>query len=280
MLRRTNILFVTISLFFVISGKTQNTIPYGNNPGAGKYFSSNGTKIYYEIYGQGQPFLLLHGNGGSIASRAKIIGMLSQKYKVIAVDSRCHGKSDCMAGDLDYDIMANDVYLLLNEIQVDSAFIWGHSDGGIIGLIIAYKHPEKVKKLLATGANIIPDSTALQPELVEMMKMYPRIKDTLTQKQVKLMVFHPNIHWEQLNQIKAPVLIMAGDRDAVRNEHTLHIFEAIPNSQLCIIPGATHFLFDEQPGLFNYYFTNFFEKPFRMPSTVEIMRKVASQMIK
>jgi len=280
MLQRPNILFATIFLFFVISGKTQNTILYGNNPGAGKYFSANGTKIYYEIYGQGQPLLLLHGNGGSIASRANIIGMLSQKYKVIAVDSRCHGKSDCMVGDLNYDIMANDIYLLLNEIHVDSAFIWGHSDGGIIGLIMAYKYPEKVKKLLATGANIIPDSTALQPELVEMMKMYPKIKDTLMQKQIKLMVFHPHIQWEQLTQIKAPVLVMVGDRDAVRNEHTLRIFEAIPNSQLCIIPGATHFFFDEQPGLFKYYFTNFFEKPFQMPSTVEIMRKLASQIIK
>jgi pimeloyl-ACP methyl ester carboxylesterase len=275
-----NILLVTTFLFFVISGNTQDTIPYGNNPAAGKYFSSNGVTIYYEIYGQGQPLLLLHGNGGSIASRANVIGALSKKYKVIAIDSRCHGKSGCMAGDLDYDMMANDIYLLLNEMHVDSAFIWGHSDGGIIGLIMAYKYPEKVKKLLVSGANVVPDSTALQPELVEMMKMYPRISDTLVQKQIRLMIFHPNIKWEQLAQIKAPVLVMAGDRDAVRNEHTLHIFESIPNSQLCIVPGATHFFFNEQPELFNYYFTNFFEKPFKMPSTVEMMRKVASQMIK
>lgn len=280
MIVRSNVVIVTLLMAFLVSGKAQNTIPYGNNPAAGKYFSSNGVKIYYEIYGQGQPLLLLHGNGGSIASRAKMIDMLSKKYKVIAVDSRCHGKSGCMAGDLDYDMMANDVYLLLNDIQVDSAYIWGHSDGAIIGLIMAYKYPAKVKKLLASGANIVPDSTALQPELVEMMKMYPRIPDTLEQKRVRLMVFHPNIRWEQLARIKAPVLVMAGDRDAIRNEHTLHIFEAIPNAQLCIVPGATHFFYDEQPGLFNYYFTNFFEKTFTMPSTVEIMRKVASQMIK
>jgi len=280
MLVRTTLVFVTMFLFFVITGNTQDTIHYGNNPATGKYFSSGGTKIYYEVYGQGPPMLLLHGNGGSIASRANIIGNLSKKYKVIAVDSRCHGKSDCMSGDLDYDIMARDVYLLLNHLQVDSAFIWGHSDGAIIGLIMAYKYPQKVKKLLASGANIVPDSTALQPELVEMMKMYPRISDTLVQKRVRLMIFHPNIKWEQLKEIKAPVLIMAGDRDAVVGEHTLHIFESIPNSQLCIIPGATHFFYDEEPALFNYYFTNFFEKPFRMPSTVEIMRNVASQMLK
>ena len=94
------------------------------------------------------------------------------------------------------------------------------------------------------------------------------------------MVFHPHIPWHQLAQIKAPVLVMAGDRDAIRNQHTIRIFEAIPNSQLGIIPGATHFFFDEQPGLFEYYFSNFFEKPFQKPSTVEIMRRVVSQVIK
>jgi pimeloyl-ACP methyl ester carboxylesterase len=240
----------------------------------------NGIKLYYEIYGQGQALLLLHGNGGSIAGRANIIDLYAKKYKVIAVDSRCHGNSGCMAGDLDYDLMANDIYLLLNELKVDSAFIWGHSDGAIIGLIMAYKYPVKVKKLLATGANIVPDSTALQPELVEMMKMYPKVSDTLERKRIKLMVYHPNMTWGQLRQIKAQVLVMAGDRDAVRNEHTLNIFNAIPNSQLCIVPGATHFEYEEQPELFNYIFRNFFEKPFRTPSTVEIMRQVASQILK
>lgn len=280
MLIRSQSLFVTILLFITISGNAQNKTPYGNNPDAGNYFAVNGIKLYYEIYGQGQPLLLLHGNGGSIASRANIIDIYAKKYRVIAVDSRCHGNSGCMAGDLDYDLMANDIYLLLNELKVDSAFIWGHSDGAIIGLIMAYKYPVKVKKLLATGANIVPDSTALQPELVEMMKMYPKVSDTLERKRIKLMVFHPNMTWEQLHQIKAQVLIMAGDRDAVRNEHTLNIFKAIPNSQLCIIPGATHFAYEEQPELFNYFFKNFFEKPFRTPSTVEIMRQVASQILK
>jgi len=280
MLLRMSKLFVTALLFFVVSGKGQNAIPYGNNPAAGKYFSSNGIKIYYEIYGEGQPLLLLHGNGGSIAGRASVIDTYSKKYKVIAVDSRCHGKSSCMAGDLDYNMMASDMNLLLNELHIDSAFIWGHSDGGIIGLIMAFKYPAKVKRLLTTGANIVPDTTALQPELVQMMKMYPQLKDTLMQKQIKLMVFNPHITWNELSQIKAPVLVMAGDRDAIRTEHTVNIFKAIPNAQLCIVPGATHFVYEEQPDLFNYYFRNFFEKPFQMPSTVEIMRKVAAQMMK
>jgi|KBSSwiS6_1023812.scaffolds.fasta_scaffold00432_7 pimeloyl-ACP methyl ester carboxylesterase len=280
MLKRIHLVFVTQLLIIGFTSKAQNTILYGNNPAAGKYTSVNGTQIYYEVYGKGQPLLLLHGNGGSIAGRANIISTYSKNYMVIAVDSRCHGKSGCPTGDLDYEVMATDIFNLLNEINVDSALIWGHSDGGIIGLIMALKYPQKVKKLLATGANIVPDTTALQPELVEMMKMYPMMKDTLMQKRIKLMVNHPNMTFEQLSKIKAPVMLMTGDRDAVKNEHTLKMFKAIPNSQLCIIPGATHFLYEEQPTLFNYYFKNFFEKPFQTPSTVDLARKMAAEMNK
>jgi len=98
-----------------------------------------------------------------------MIPKLSEKYRVIAIDSRCHGKSGC-SKELNYEMMASDVNALLNELKVDSTFIWGHSDGGIIGLIMGYKYPAKVKRLVASGANIVPDNSALEPVIVEMMK--------------------------------------------------------------------------------------------------------------
>ncbi len=266
-------------LSVAFNAKSQQSLPYGDNPAVGKYFLSNGVNIYYEIYGKGKPLVLLHGNGGSIKSRGRLISGLAKKYKVIAIDNRCHGKSGCMKGDLDYDMMASDVFGLLEAIDVDSAFVWGHSDGGIIGLIMASLYPEKVDRLLCTGANIAPDTSAIQPELVEMMKMYPKVHDTLLQKQIKLMVHHPNISTIQLASINAPVLLMAGDRDAIRNEHTVKIFNAIPNSQLCIVPGSTHYFYEEQPDLFTLHFNRFFEQPFTVPSTVEIMRKIADTLL-
>ena len=109
--------------------------------------------------------------------------------------------------------------------------------------------------------------------------MYPMLPDTLQQKQVKMMVYHPNISFDKLKIIKAPVLVMAGDRDAIREEHTLKIYQSIPNAQLCIVPGATHYLASEKPLLFNLLISDFFEKPFTKPSTVEIAQKMAERIM-
>lgn len=253
-------------------------VSYGKNPQVGKFAKVNGIQLYYEVYGEGQPLLLLHGNGGSIAGRANLIPDLAKKYKVIAVDNRCHGKSGC-SKELNYELMASDINGLLNQLKIDSAYIWGHSDGGIIGLIMGYQYPAKVKKLVATGANVQPDNTALEPYIVEMMKNYKAIPDTLMQKHIRLMVEHPNIAFTDLGKIKAPVLIMAGDRDAVLLEHSVKIFKAIPNSNLCIVPATTHFISDEKPNLMLYWLKEFFDKPFSKPSTVDWAKNMAAQLM-
>jgi pimeloyl-ACP methyl ester carboxylesterase len=252
-------------------------ISYGSNPLVGKYASVNGIKLYYEIYGSGPTLVLLHGNGGSIAGRTNMMLKLTEKYKVIAIDSRCHGKSGC-SKELNYELMASDVNGLLDELKLDSAFIWGHSDGGIIGLIIAYQYPSKVKRLVASGANVLPDNTALEPVLVEMLKNYKVIPDTLMQKHLKLMVEHPHIDFAKLNKIKAPVMIVSGDRDAVLLEHSIKIFRSIPNSNLCVLPASTHFVGDEKPNLMVYWLNEFFLKNFTKPSTVDWAIKTAQQM--
>lgn len=269
---------IVVTLVFACSGilAAQN-IPYGNNPQTGKYAKVNGINLYYETYGNGPVLVLLHGNGGSIGGRANMIPKLSEKYRVIAVDSRCHGKSGC-SKELNYEMMASDVNELLNELKVDSTFIWGHSDGGIIGLIMGYKYPAKVKRLVASGANIVPDNSALEPVIVEMMKSYKVIPDTLMQKRIKLMVEHPHIDFSQLGKIKAPVMIVSGDRDAVLLEHSIKIFKAIPNSNLCVLPASTHFVGNEKPSLMIYWLNEFFLKNFTKPSTVEWAMKVAEQM--
>lgn len=256
----------------------QSGVPYGKNPQAGKYLVANGVRLYYEIYGAGQPLLLLHGNGGSIGSRRNEIPWFSQQYMVIAIDSRCHGKSACMSGDLDYETMAADINALLDSLKIDSCLIWGHSDGGILGLIMGYTYPAKVKKLITTGANVLPDSSAIFPELMEMVSMYPDLPDTMMAKHFKLLAQHPNIPYQRLRDIKAPVLVMAGDRDAIREEHTVRIFQSIPNAQMCILPGTTHFLANENPELFRMIAQRFFEKPFAKPSTVQIMQEYAKQL--
>jgi len=269
------ILTTCFLLLIVFISKGQENFTYGDNPAAGNYFINKGAKIYYEIYGQGKPLVLIHGNGGSINSRADIIGEFAKKYKVIAFDNRCHGKSGCPAGQLIYEQMADDVDQVLKHLGIDSAFIWGHSDGGIVGLLLAINHSDKVKKLLASGANLRPDSTAIVPELFPLLTAMETQakKDSIKYKQFLLLVEQPNIPVTDLKKIKTDVLIMAGDRDAIRNEHTLEIFNNIPGALLCILPGTTHFVYKDRKKWFTEILYDFFDNEPRRTTTAELMMK-------
>ncbi|HEV8513717.1 MAG TPA: alpha/beta hydrolase [Cyclobacteriaceae bacterium] len=252
----------------------QNTSPkYGDNPAAGGFYNHDGVKVYYEIYGQGKPMVILHGNGGSIGGRANLIPDFASHYKVIALDNRCHGKSDCPKGYLTYEQMASDVNAVLNHLKIDSAYIWGHSDGGIIGLLVAIHYPKKVKKLLASGPNLRPDSTAVDPAVFPLMdKMWPMVKnDTIQSKQFRLLVEQPHIKIADVKKIKADVMIMGGDRDVIRNEHLLEMHKNIPRSLLCILPGTTHFVATDRQKWFMEILYDFFDNPQRRATTVELM---------
>jgi pimeloyl-ACP methyl ester carboxylesterase len=253
----------------------QNTSPkYGDNPKAGGFYNHEGVKVYYEIYGQGKPLVLLHGNGGSIGSRANLIPEFAAHYQVIAFDSRCHGKTDCPKGYLTYEQMASDVNAVLNHLKIDSVYIWGHSDGGIVGLLMAINYPKKVKKLLASGANLRPDTTAIDPALLPILdKMWAVVKnDSIRSKQFKLLVDQPNIKKSDLKKIKADVMIMGGDRDAIRNEHLLEMHNNIPGSLLCILPGTTHFPYQDRPKWFLEIMYDFFDNAPRRTTTAQLFK--------
>jgi len=243
---------------------------YGINNKVGKYADVNGIKLYYEIYGQGPPLVVLHGNGGSIGNATTFYPELIKKYKVIAIDSRAQGRSGDTDKPLTYDQMAADVNSLLEQLKIDSVFIWGQSDGAILGLLLAKDYPKKVKRVVAFGSNIQPDSLALfQWAIAYSEKIIKESADPKEKKLNQLMLDYPKMPYSDLSQIKAPVLVVAGDRDVIRPEHTLKIFQNIPNSQMCIIPGATHGAAWEKKELFLMIVDEFFNKPFKMPDTKE-----------
>jgi pimeloyl-ACP methyl ester carboxylesterase len=267
------IIFI-LAVFSFSTLHAQTTSPkYGDNPSAGGFYNHDGVKIYYEIYGQGKPMVILHGNGGSIKARANLIPDFASHYKVIALDSRCHGKSDCPKGYLTYEQMASDVNGLLNHLKTDSAYIWGHSDGGIVGLLVAIHYPKKVKKLLASGPNLRPDSTAVDPAIFPLLdKMWPMVKnDSIKSKQFRLLVDQPHIKISDLKKIKADVMIMGGDRDVIRNEHLLEMHKNILGSLLCILPGTTHFVSSDRTKWFMEILYDFFDNPPRRTTTAQLM---------
>lgn len=256
-------------------GQDQSTPNYGDNKLAGNYKKINGIDIYYETYGSGKPLILLHGNGGSIRGQGGRIEYFKDYFQVIAIDSRGHGKSVYPANKpLNYEEMAEDISTLLDSLKIDSAYVWGQSDGGILGLLIAINHPTKIAKLGAFGANTFPGKKAIFEEIDKMvMDTLKTTKDEKTKQLFSLLAYQPNISQKDLAKIKCPVLIMSGDRDAIKLEHTMMIFNSIENANLFVMPGASHFGSYQKPDMFNLVLLDFLKNPFSKLSTVDIMTK-------
>ncbi|GAB3572651.1 alpha/beta hydrolase [Hymenobacter daeguensis] len=245
----------------------QPAIPYGNNPAAGHYQLVRGVKLYYETYGQGPPLLLIHGNGDNISAWAKNIPYFARRYRVIAVDSRAHGKSIDPGDSLSFEMMADDFAGLLTSLRIDSAYVMGWSDGGINALLLALRHPEKVKRLVATGANLWPDSTALMPGLWrQQQRGYQENKNVKFTgpkrrndwKVFCLDVFQPNVPLAALRRVRVPAFIIAGDRDVIRPEHTVAMYRSLPRAWLWIVPDSGHATLQEHAEEFNRKTDEFF----------------------
>jgi len=264
-------------ILLVIFCKTINAQPaakkivYGSNPAAGHYLNSRGIKLYYEVYGKGEPLLFIHGNGGSISAFTNNIPFFEKHYKVIAVDSRAHGKSTDPGDSLSFEMMADDFSALLDSLHLDSCYVIGWSDGGINGLLLAIRHPEKVKRLAITGANLWPDTTGLTPFCyadqlktqadLKTKPQTPEIKNRL--KICELDVYQPNMTLRQLHTIQCPTLVIGGDHDVIPVTHTVVIAQNIPQSYLWIIPNSGHSTPIRKKDQFNPLVLDFFTHPYR-----------------
>ena len=256
----------------ILHAQSQYAINYGNNKEAGNYKKINGINLYYEIYGTGKPLIFLHGNGGSIRSSRAKIDYFKKYFKVIAIDSRGHGKSiDTTTKQLTYVQMANDIGVLLDSLNIDSAYVSGQSDGGILGLLLAINFPRKVSKVATFGANMFPGKKAIFDEIDNLvLDTLKTTKNPNTKRLYSLLAYQPNITEQDLQKIKCPVLIMSGDRDVIRLEHSIKIFYNIPNSNFFVMPGATHFGSHEKPELFDLVLLDFLNRPFSKVSTVDL----------
>jgi pimeloyl-ACP methyl ester carboxylesterase len=266
MMKKMAVLF----FLFFYAGSYTACVQYGNNGAAGLYYNIRGCKLYTEVYGNGPALLMIHGNAGSISAFFKTIPYFARKYKVIAVDSRAHDKSIDDKDSLSFEQMADDFAELLDSMYIDSAYVLGWSDGGINALLLAMRHPDKVKKLAATGANLWPDSTALLPSVWKGEFRYyneQKNKQQLTAKdknrwKVFLLDWNqPHIDLKELSKIKCPSLIISGDRDVIRLEHTLLIYQNIPGANLWVIPKSGHSTLIEHSEEFNKNVDEFFKAP-------------------
>lgn len=268
---------LVIALLNSTAGVSQMKIPYGSNNGS--YKTINGAKLYYEEYGKGVPLLLIHGGLSSIEGLGPLIPELSKKFRVIAVD--CPGQGRSEQGDsVSYQLMADYLSKLMDALKLDSAYIFGHSDGGNVALLMAADRPDKVKKAVAFAAAsdtsgyfgyVTSSLDELTPEVMEKdyrwwldahLKRTPQ-KDKWKKfaKDFKTMCSTPVIvPADKLASIQSKILIVQGDNDIVKLEHALHLHYSIKGSQLCIIPAASHFIIFEKPEVLNSMAIEFFTK--------------------
>lgn len=269
------LMILLLLLTVTIQSAGQATAVYGSNNG--KYLTINGTRIYYEEYGNGIPLLLLHGGFGSINDFKKVIPKLSDSFRIIAPDSPGHGRSE-QADTLSYELLASFFSKMIDLLQLDSVYIIGWSDGGNAALILAADRPEKVKKIVVSGSNTRLDDSdpgtlnflkQLNPKyvettqkdwLTEYIKKSPQkdkwekfILDMQKMWSTKIVVSEP-----KLAQIKNQILIVLGDRDAIKIEHGIEMLRTIKNSQFCVLPNTSHNVFEEQPDLITQIAINFF----------------------
>ena len=194
----------------------------------------NNIELYYEKYGIGTPIILIHGNQESHEIFDKLIEKLKDNYQVYAIDSRCHGKSED-SKTISYNLMCDDIIQFIKKLNIERPILYGFSDGGIIGLLIAIKEPNLLSNLIISGANITPNAfTKLDTMLTKLYYLFTR------SKYIKMMLDEPNIPIEDLQKITIPVHVLVGEKDVVKLEHTKLISNNIKNSTLEIVKNENH----------------------------------------
>tara|TARA_R110000764_G_scaffold239973_2_gene341069 strand:+ start:17682 stop:18527 length:846 start_codon:yes stop_codon:yes gene_type:complete len=245
-----------------VQGQSGNTngIPYGNNPKAGKYVDAGDAKMYYEVYGKGEPIILLHGGiMGSIGEMSGFIEKLQIDHMVIAMATRGHGRSEIGTEKITYELKANDVLAVIDAVTKDSITILGFSDGAYTAYKVASMYPDRVKKLVAIGAGEqIPglrEVPAFTAQGFDLNSDFWEARLALMPEPEKLEEFWRQMtHFyntmvaskELFNSIQCPVLVLAGELD--RNAPLATViaaYQMIPDSQLGIVPNTGHVVFME-----------------------------------
>jgi pimeloyl-ACP methyl ester carboxylesterase len=239
------------------------------------YVGVNGVRTYYEEHGSGDPLLLLHGGLADAKSFGHQTPVLAERYRVILPERRGHGRTADVEGPISYDLMADDTVALMDALDTGPAHLVGWSDGGNVGMLVAIKRPDLVRKLVVIGANwsaegltpeavaaITPDTaTSWIPIMRDVWKataIDPEQFGVVLGKMMRCW-FDYAIPLGDLAQLGVPTLVMVGDDDVASFEHTIALYETIPDAQLAVIPGASHAAPVEKPELVNQLIVDFLE---------------------
>ena len=226
--------------------------------GRGAYADVNGIRMYYETYGpeRGVPLVLLHGGGSTIdVTWGRILPVLARDRRVIAVEEQAHGRTSDRNAPVRFETSADDIAALLQHLKIEQADIFGFSNGASVGLQVAIRHPQAVRRLVF--ASSFTKKEGAQPQLWELIRtadisnMPQPLQDaflkvnadpaklkTMHDKDAERMRHFADVPDADLRAIRAPTLILLGDHDIVKPEHALGLTHVIPNARLMILVGG------------------------------------------
>ncbi|MEN8187396.1 MAG: alpha/beta hydrolase [Bacteroidota bacterium] len=277
-MKKIGIIPLAMLFSFMSSQICLSQIVYGSNNG--KQISINNTNLYFEEYGSGTALLLLHGGLGSIDKFRQVIPKLATHYRIIAVDSPGHGRSE-QADSLSYQLMADYFSQMIDVLELDSVYVIGHSDGGNTALLLAHDRPDKVKRILVSGANSNIDGITkkgidliktLEPQYVQshMQDWLLDYKNKSPQKdnwekfirdEKKMLLEQTIIDNSRLNKIACRSMVVMGDKDwFTKLEHGLELYRNINGSEFCVLPNTSHDPFNSNPDLIVEIAIDFFNK--------------------
>lgn len=223
-------------------------------------------RLYWEERGSGEPLVLLHGNGEDGSYFRRQMEYFSGKYRVMAVDTRGHGRSPRGTAPFTFGTFAEDLRNFLDRRGLDRVHLLGFSDGGNTALTFALEHPERLRSLILNGANLSPAGVKRRGQIPIILgyhaaSLLARLDPGAIPKRelLALMVEQPDIHPAALAAIRVPTLVIAGTRDMISESHTRLIHRSIPGSRLAIVEGD-HFIAAKRSGLFNKAVERFLDR--------------------
>ncbi|MEY2420811.1 MAG: hypothetical protein QOI95_878 [Acidimicrobiaceae bacterium] len=232
----------------------------------GEYVELGGVKTWYEVVGEGDPLVLLHGGMSDSTAWGMQVPAFGEAYQVFSPDRRAHGKTPDVQGPLTYDAMAADTVAFLETVVGGPAHLVGWSDGGIVALLVSLQRPDLLRRQVVIGANFHHDGlldafhlgddpnadhVALFKGMYEANAIDPANWPTFFRKSERMWREEPTMTIDDIRRIAAPTLVMVGDDDAIEYDHTTALFEALPAGQLAVVPGTSHVLNLEKPALVN-----------------------------
>lgn len=238
----------------------------------GEYVQLGEVETWYEVDGQGDPLVLLHGGMSDSSAWGMQVPAFAAAYRVFTPDRRAHGKTPDVEGPLTYDDMAAETAAFLEAVVGGPAHLVGWSDGGIVALLVALRRPDLVRRQVVIGANFHHDGlldafhlgedpdaeeVAFFKGMYETNAVDPTNWPVFFRKSEHLWREQPTMTTDDIRRITAPTLVIVGDDDAIEFDHTIALFEALPAGQLAVVPGTSHTLQLEKPALVNQLVLDF-----------------------